>query len=487
MKYSILHISDLHRISDEDIDCIISSFQLEKEKYKSMNIPPVKLIIVSGDIINGSNNENADIAKEEISKQYEVAKKFLVELTVVFFGTDIKDRLRVVIVPGNHDMSRYISRKSMEPIPHNNIDQLVSSLWSDNSIIRWSWKKLQFFNITNKEMYNQRFDDFIEFYNSFYRGYRSFSADTETQSELIDFPELNIAIACFNSCYQLDHLRMSGYINPRSLSKLTKPLIEVKNDGRLITAVWHHHTQGLPNENNYLDYTILDNMTQNGIQIAFHGHQHVSGILQERKDIFSDAKLTMISAGSLYGNSVDIPFGLTRQYNIIAVDMQNDSCKLTLHSREDRTALNTMPAWDCGNIGRSKKESFEINVKLPHKFEKNPVEILEDEINKINLIIEQTHDYSRGLEMFKNLDINNLMVRKFILDISLRIDDYDTIKTLFSDPQTINEAFTIIDLCTKLKDSETFMIVLQSKFVSASKDANLKVLVEDAKVQLKLK
>ena len=79
------------------------------------------------------------------------------------------------------------------------------------------------------------------------------------------------------------------------------------------------------------------------------------------------------------------------------------------------------------------------------------------------------------------------MVRKFILDISLRIDDYDTIKTLFSDPQTINEAFTIIDLCTKLKDSETFMIVLQSKFVSASKDANLKVLVEDAKVQLKLK
>ena len=79
------------------------------------------------------------------------------------------------------------------------------------------------------------------------------------------------------------------------------------------------------------------------------------------------------------------------------------------------------------------------------------------------------------------------MVRKFILDISLRIDDYDTIKALFSDPQTIDEAFTIIELCTNHKDSVTFMIVLHSKFVSASKDASLKVLIEDAKVQLKLK
>lgn len=487
MKYSILHISDLHRIADEDIDCIISSFELEKEKYKTMGIPPVKMIIVSGDIINGSKNENEDIAKEEISKQYDVAKKFLVALTELFLGSGIMDRMRVIMVPGNHDMSRYIARKSMEPIQHDNIDTLVTALWSDNSNIRWSWKKLQFFNIANKELYNQRFDDFIEFYNSFYQGYRSFPNDTETQSELIDLPELNIAIACFNSCYQLDHLRMSGYINPRSLSKLTRPLIEANKDGRLITAVWHHHTQGLPNENNYLDYTILDNMTQNGIQLAFHGHQHVSGILHERKDIFSDAKLTMFSAGTLYGNSADIPLGLTRQYNIISVDMQEDKCVLTLHSREDSTALNTMPAWVCGNIGRSKQETFEINVGLPHKVEKNPVEMLEDEINKINIFIEQTQDYSRGLEMLKNLDTNNLMVRKFILDISLRIDDYKTIKELFSEPQTIEEAFSVIDLCTRRKDSETFRIVLYSEFVRVSKDASLKAIVEDAKVQLKFK
>ena len=116
MKYSILHISDLHRITDADIDCIISSFQLEKEKYRFMGIPPVRLIIVSGDIINGSNSENNYAAKEEISKQYEVAMKFLVALTEIFIGTDAKDRLNVVLVPGNHDMSRYVSHDSMEPI-----------------------------------------------------------------------------------------------------------------------------------------------------------------------------------------------------------------------------------------------------------------------------------------------------------------------------------------------------------------------------------
>lgn len=487
MKYSILHISDLHRIKDADIDCIISSFQLEKEKYRFMGIPPVRLIIVSGDIINGSNSENNYAAKEEISKQYEVAMKFLVALTEIFIGTDAKDRLNVVLVPGNHDMSRYVSHDSMEPIQHDNIEDLVSALWSNNSSIRWSWKKLQFFNITRKELYNQRFDDFKDFYNNFYQGYRSFPTDAEAQSDIIDIQDLNVTIACFNSCYQLDHLRYNGYISPKSLSKLTKSLIEASKNGRLIIAVWHHHTQGLPNENNYLDYTILDNMTQNGIQIAFHGHQHVSGILQERKDIFSDAKLTMISAGSLYGNSSDLPSGLSRQYNIIAVDMQDDSCTLTLHSREDSTALNTMPAWDSGYIGRSKKESFDITVSLPQKVNKNTGEIVEDEINKINIFVEKTQDYGKGLEMLKGLDINNPIVRKFVLDFAIRIDDYETIKLVFSDPHSIIEAITIVDCCTRRKDPDTFRLVNKSEFVNASKDPSLKALIEDAKIQLNIK
>lgn len=486
-KFSILHISDLHRITEEDIDCIISSFQLEMEEYKKLQIPPVKLIIVSGDIINGSKNKNKDEAKEEIHQQYEVAKRFLISLTEVFLGNKDNDRLNVIIVPGNHDMSRYVSEDSMKPIDHDNIDELVSALWSDNSMIRWSWKTLQFHNIEKRDVYNKRFDDFIEFYNSFYLNKRVYPTNVDAQSDLIDIPELNMSIACFNSCYQLDHLRLNGYISPKSLSKLTRPLIDAKNKGRFVVAVWHHHTQGLPNENNYLDYTILDNMTQNGIHLALHGHQHVSGILNERKDIFSKAKLTMVSAGTLYGNSSDIPLGLTRQYNIIAVDMADEKCKLTLYSREDRTSLNVMPAWDGGFIGRSKQLSFDFSIDLPPRTVRLPEDNLQNEINEINMLIEKTKDYNTGIQKLKNLGENNPLVRKFMLDIALRANDDELTKSLFSNPQTMEEAFTIIDVCTRSKDAVTFGVVVSSDFVSKSQDASLRTVIEDAKIQLKHK
>lgn len=486
-KFSMLHISDLHRITEEDIDCIISSFQLEMEEYKKLQIPPVKLIIVSGDIINGSKNKNKDEAKEEIYQQYEVAKRFLISLTEVFLGNKDNDRLNVIIVPGNHDMSRYVSEDSMKPINHDNIDELVSALWSDNSMIRWSWKTLQFHSIEKRDVYNKRFDDFIEFYNSFYLNKRIYPTNVDAQSDLIDLPELNMSIACFNSCYQLDHLRLSGYISPKSLSKLTKPLIEAKNKGRFVVAVWHHHTQGLPNENNYLDYTILDNMTQNGIHLAFHGHQHVSGILNERTNIFSKAKLTMVSAGTLYGNSSDIPLGLTRQYNIIVVDMVDEKCDLTLYSREDRTSLNMMPAWESGFIGRSKQLSFDFSIDLPPLIERLPEENLQNEINEINMFIEKSSDYHAGIQKLKDLGADTPLVRKFMLEIALRAKDDELIKSLFSNPQSIDEVFTIIEACTRSKDAVTFELVMNSDFISKTRDVSLRTLIEDAKVQLKQK
>jgi DNA polymerase II small subunit/DNA polymerase delta subunit B len=172
MRYSILHISDLHRIKEENIDCILSSFAIEKDYYVRNGIPPAKLIVVSGDIVNGSNNEDSMLAKNEIQEQYRVASKFLKGLCELFIGKSEEDLLHVIIVPGNHDMSRYYSKLSMEQIPSNDINALVNTLWEENNNIRWSWKDLKFYKIAKEEFYNKRFDDFIEFYNNFYSGKR---------------------------------------------------------------------------------------------------------------------------------------------------------------------------------------------------------------------------------------------------------------------------------------------------------------------------
>lgn len=463
----------------------MSSFEVEKSRYAEMGMAPVQLIVVSGDIVNGSNKKNELEAKQEIQEQYEIASQFLNSLCDLFIGAEPSDRLRIIIVPGNHDMSRYMSKLSMEEISHDDIGTLSDKLWENNTDIRWSWADLHFHKINDWDKYNKRFDDFIDFYNNFYQGYRTFPAEPDYQSDLIDIPELNLSLACFNSCYRLDHLRQSGYISPRSLSQLTKPLLCAKRQGRLIIGVWHHHTHGLPNENNYLDYSILENMVQNGITVALHGHQHISGIVNEYKDVFSDGKLSLISAGTLYGNSYDLPVGKMRQFNLLTVDMKDDVSKIVLYSREDSTALNEMPAWETGVIGRSKKTSYSIQILMEPTPEVSVEAELQERINQINLYVELSGNLMEGASRLEQLGAEKPLVRKFLLDYLQRAGCHQRIFDLFQNPRNIGEAIAVIESCVKLKNKAALNAVMDSDFVKSSNDASLLSVIMDAKFRLK--
>lgn len=405
----------------------------------------------------------------------------------MFIGNSEEDIQHVIIVPGNHDMSRYYSRLSMTQIPSDDISDLVNALWEENNDIRWSWEDLKFYKITNKEFYYKRFEDFIEFYNNFYLGKRIYPTDLKNQSSLFDYPELNLSVACFNSCYHLDHLRFSGYINPHSLSSITRKLLKRKQEGRLIVAVWHHHTQGLPNENNYLDYSILDNMVQNGISIALHGHQHISGIINEYKDVFSESKLTLISAGTLYGNSSDLPIGKPRQYNLLSVNIDSNVASIILHSREDQSALNEMPAWTAGTIGRSTHKEYNFKVTLVNNDKISKEEELQEAINRINFETESTLDFNKAIKDYVSLGLNSPLVRKMLLGLLQRINDHQSIIRYFSSPQNLEEAINVIESCTAIKDKESLNKILENEFVKTSADISLRAIIEDAKIQLRIK
>ena len=76
-KITILHISDLHRITEANVDCLSASFNVEKDYYRANDIPMPSFIVVSGDIIQGSKETDTSKAQAEIKSQYEVAGKFL--------------------------------------------------------------------------------------------------------------------------------------------------------------------------------------------------------------------------------------------------------------------------------------------------------------------------------------------------------------------------------------------------------------------------
>ena len=487
-KITIVHISDLHRITEANVDCLRASFEVEKEYYRANNIPIPSFIVVSGDIIQGSKESESLKAREEILSQYEVAGKFLAELCDIYLGGD---RSRMIIVPGNHDVSQYVTRGCMSKIDTDDYKPFVDSLWNDDSNIRWSWKDLSFYEICDVEGYKHRFDDFIYFYNNFYKDVkwpeRKYPILVDEEADIIDYKEEGICFVCFNSCYQLDHLQQSGYICFKALSNLSTKLLDKKRQGRLIVAVWHHHTQGLPKENNYLNYRILDNMTKYGIKIALHGHQHISGILNEYRDVFTKDNLWLASAGTVYGNSSDMVPGTTRQYNLIKIEREASDCKVTLISREDKSLQNPEPVWENGLIGRSQQIDYTFNIRVDAEVKLEKMEELCEQINAINMEAEKTKDYLLASKKLMELDLSSPAVRKFLLGYLIKAEEWNTIIYIFAEPKTPLEAITFIDSCIKTKDNEAYWVFRESRYAQEVKDVNVKAIMADADLILKRK
>lgn len=459
---------------------------MEKEYYQANNIPMPSFIVVSGDIIQGSKEIEASKAQEEIRTQYEVAGCFLAGLCDIFFEGD---RRRMIIVPGNHDISQYVTRGCMSKIDADDYKPFVESLWNDDSNIRWSWKDLSFYKISDTEDYKGRFCDFIAFYNDFYKDVkwpeRKYPALVDAEADILDYKEEGITFVCFNSCYQLDHLQQSGYICFNALSNLSAKLLEKKRQGRLIVAVWHHHTQGLPKENNYLNYRILDNMSKYGIKIALHGHQHISGILNEYRDVFTEDNLWLLSAGTVYGNSSDMVPGTSRQYNLITIEREAKECKVTLMSREDKSLQNPEPVWECGLIGRSRQLEYSFMIQLEDEEKEESMEEVNQQINEINREAEKTKDYLLASKRLMELDMSIPVVRKFLKDYLYKAADWDTIIQVFAEPRVPSEAIVFVESCIKTKNAVAYIKYCESPFAHEVKDPNVKAIMADADIILK--
>ena len=87
-----------------------------------------------------------------------------------------------------------------------NNEQNLDLYWKGHPEIRWNWKELSFYKISNAEEYNKRFDLFREFYNDFYEGVRTYPEDPISSAECYSYADDKVTFALFNSCKRLDHL-----------------------------------------------------------------------------------------------------------------------------------------------------------------------------------------------------------------------------------------------------------------------------------------
>jgi len=464
-KLSILHISDLHRSKGCEISnvALLSSLLKDKDRYSVSESPKIKspdIIIVSGDVIRGSIKP--DGSEEEVQNQYDEAIAFLNDLTHHFLDGN---KNRIVIIPGNHDIDWKFSKESMEKIESsvvldekNNLKwEILKEALNQTSITRWSWKDLSFYRITDVSKYNKRLEAFANFYHAFYEGKRTYSIEPKEQFDIFDFPEFNLTIAAFNSCYNNDHLRLVGDIHPECIANVNMKLRSLHKKGRLVLSTWHHNTKGLPYDSNYMDNSRLKNFIESGISIGFHGHQHKTELIHEFSDVIEQKKIIVFSAGTLCGGPNELPVGNNRQYNLIEIVNKDESPNLevTLHVREktDSSPFDN-PIWTAGRIDSKNVSHYTLEIEKPLAPDVSGTLIDIEKLMNINR-------YQDAKAVLLTLDVKDAFVRKFLAECILQTEDFDLAISVFSEPQTDEEAITVLNAAIQLGNKEKMKAVVE--------------------------
>lgn len=469
MKLSILHISDLHRDPRNPISnqILIDSLVRDRDRYTSAEEPcimPPDLIIVSGDIVQGVKYGYPD-AEANLQKQYDEALDFLNGLTDLFLGGD---KQLVVIVPGNHDVSDYHFRQSLEPIDimPDTQRELVEQLFAPSSRLRWSWTEFRLYKIANEEMYRQRFGAFVDFYSRFYEGQRSYSINPAKQFDIFDFPDWGITIAGFCSCYNNDLFNKQGVIYSDCIAGVGERLRKFSYQDRLRIAVWHHNIAGPPLQVDYMDPDIVQNFIDSGFSLGFHGHQHKPQFFDTRFLHGLDRRINIISAGTLCGSAAS-RFG--RAYNLIELDLKKRTG--LLHVREMQIDDLQRPIWGPRSVLPNSKRYWDFNFDPPPK----PFVRANDKTSLLKKSVElyDKGEYEEAKQMLSPLIISDKLARPLLLDCLIQLNDTASIITIFDPPESPSEAIALMDALWNKNKREHLAKILEIPLIDESTDLSV--------------
>ncbi len=484
-EFSILHISDLHKGKECKYDNLLDSLLKDRSSYSKEGVPPVKFVVLSGDLIKGSKNDNLKEANKEIESQYAEVELFLNNLVNEFLDGD---KERIIMVPGNHDVNRCISQLAMVPIISKDEikkakESYLSMERSSIGIYRWSWSNLQFYKIADDELYNKRFDKFAEFYDRFYSDVnRRFPIKREEEAYFLPFENYDIAFACFNSCYRLDHLNPMALIHGDAVHSVNANLVSAHERGMLIIGVWHHHIYGYPYSNNFLDRNIVKFLGASHIRLGLFGHQHMSEAVEELQDFlsFNDNKMLLVSSGTLFGDSETMRNGIKRQYNVISVKILNGEAVLTFRCREDHMNDAPYPIWKPKFLLNG-REAFDYSIELEKSYNNN--------ILSINEKIQASADFKNGFIQMKNIKNEQIALKfsdEYLSHLSTT-ENVDFIIDNIKDPETEIEYAYLLDAYISKDNKESIKYLLNDSRYNDSTNILVKDVIERANKKIKIK
>lgn len=415
-KISILHISDIHKEEGYDLNLLLQSMVREKKLWEQEGIKNPDYIVLSGDVIQGATTD------EDIRAQYVEAEDFLAKLTDEILAGR---RDRMIIVPGNHDINRHRTIKSVEGGDMESTAENIARYNLHSFRIRCDYKSLKLKQVMNDEMYDSRFELFVEFYNRFYQSVnRTYPKDPINEACIIPFEDVRICFVCFNSCNELDHLNIAGDISEDAIDSVAKDVRNLYNNGYLPIGVWHHNTYGDPYYTGYMRRGVLDDMQDMKIRIGLFGHQHYSQTAEDYcSQLHSEGdyanRMLVISSGTLYGAKKATANKCKRQFNIIVLDLcrEDGVANMTINVREDQTDLEPEPFF--APQSDSPTLRFKVGFKKTDIFEI---------IREISVETIKTGDYVHAVERLQNECAGNKQAQSLILEYVKHLDSDEIVK-----------------------------------------------------------
>lgn len=469
MKLSVLHISDLHRDPSNPISnqVLLDSLERDRDRYTSEDNLAIKhpdIIIVSGDIIHGVKYDSQN-AESSLQCQYEEALHFLNDLTARFVSGE---KRRIIIVPGNHDVSDYHFRKSLARFDvQSNVGRAPDEqLFAPGSDLRWSWPEFSLYKIADTGMYGQRFNALIDFYSIFYEKERSYSADPTRQFDMFDFPDEGLTIVGFCSCYDNDTLNKQGTIHPDCIAEARQQLREISYQGRLRMAVWHHNIEGPPLKIDYMDPEIVQNLIDGGYSLGFHGHQHKPHYLDTRFRHGPNRRIVIISAGTICGSAA---YRFGRAYNLVELDTESRTGRL--HVREIQNDNLRLPIWGPRSLSGTSAGYLDFNFEPPLE----PF-VGADRNTAMLARAKQLYDnnrYNEAALILEPLSRLDKLARRLLLACLLEIDDMPGIIDAFDPPDSVSEAIALLDSLWSENRRERLTEVLALPLIDDSTDPSV--------------
>ena len=428
---------------------LLDSLIRDRERWEEEGIKHPDYIVLSGDVVQGGATE------EIIAGQYVEAESFLSELCKEFLGND---RERMIIVPGNHDVSWPYCDGCMEPVDvtPENIELYLKH--KDEDGLRWEWKGMQLFKVSSMTEYCHRFDHFVEFYNRFYAGIRKYPDHPELEAQCIPFDRDHICFACFNSCYKNDRLNDAGAIHKDAIYSIESDLRVCYNKGMLPIGVWHHNAYGGPYQSDYMSTEVLDKLLEHRIKIGLFGHQHKSQIAEEYSDLLfseeSRKRLLLISSGTLYGGDNEQHRDIRRQFNIIELEMERGKAKVLVHVREDsnHNVASDDPFWKAMTMPDG---AIVYHVKYKHVTDEEILRRIDDETRKSN-------NFMDGIMQIRYSGIKSGDAQ-YLIDAYLKMLDTKMLIAVLPEPETVNHCFLLIGAVDKEHDVEAYERLKNSK------------------------